>query len=337
MNPILAAIVEFVGLCMFMQGNDRYTVHVVLPNVQEQSVTHRPVPVATRGDIQLVQSRDKFKVDPRLALDHKVITMDQHTAIIAWLGAPESVVNWTPKTLKPVPQYQYVELKGEQIRIIGNGQSPPPGVPPNLPKVTNACEKEKLRPDYVARSAAIVKLDEGTLTACRPKIKDAPASRVDTTLTLETTGPIIIETLTKPVRRLALKASDLVIIGNVPTVWVNSAPDTTWPLHGEAGHYQGFYTVLTSGGAGCAHQDVGDVPVCGGEGPGFHVTAPEPAGPASTNDTGRFAAGNVTTGRQGFKTDARVWREGTTAPSTPTSGPCPNCFVTYACSNSQYP
>jgi hypothetical protein len=331
MNQLLAAaVIEFVGLCMFKAGDAKYPVHVVLPNVQQTTTTHQHAgPVAGQKDIQLVQN-DKRRFTP-------VITMDQHTAIIAWLGPPIAAVNWTPQTLKPVPQYQYVELKGEQIRIVASTANDRPTIPQTLPRVTYQCGAQRLiAPDYsapnYAKAAGVVKIEAGDLFSCRPRINGIPASRVDTRLRYRTNGPIVIETLTKPVKRLTLKAADLVVIGNVPTVWVNSAPNTAMSLHGEAGHYQGFYTMLTGAGVGCQHQQ-SSAPECPDDGPEFSPLAPEPPNP---DTRGRVPA--AAQNPQSFRTEHRIWREGTIATTpVPTTGPCPQCFVTYACSNSQYP
>jgi hypothetical protein len=338
MNPLLAAaVIEFVGLCMFKEGDQKYPVHVVLPNVQQTSVPHHHPPVAQRGDIQLVQNRRRV-FDPRQSVEQpRIITMDQHSAIIAWLGPPVAVEGWTPKTLKPVPQYQYVELKGEQIRIVGNGTSAYPEVPAVLPHVVKGSCSDSLVPNYAAKSAAIVLIEEGTLDACRPLINKERSTRIDTTLEVETTGPLVIETVTTPVKRLKLNAADLVVIGNVPTAWVNSAPDMAKSLHNEAGHYRGFYTVLARGGAGCAQQQV-TAPECKRDGPLFGVKAPDDP-KATGGGTSRFATGDLNAPPQRFNTAYNVWREGAAPPPTPTPTPgaCPNCFMTYACSNSQYP
>lgn len=298
MKLLVAATIQFVGLCMVRSGEAPNTVEVVLPRIEQ---------------ISMAAMRHTQTKGPKTSSNAAKSAVDTgaHTAIIAYKVAKETPAGWVPAKLRPAPEYWYVTLTHERLQIAIDPTATPevPKVPPELPRMKHNCETAELVPEYdrpYSRAAAVVDVTGGKLVACRPKFGNYTGQRIDTQWTLPGSPSTI--TITAGTKKLVVDAGSAVIIGNVPNTWLNSDPadPTTSNIDVEGAHYRGFYTMLKNSDQ-CTQQ---------------LVTVGECMGPEL----------NITLGgwRPARKNDPHTNTAKMTAPIT-------QQMETYSCSNSQYP
>jgi hypothetical protein len=228
MHALLAAvtIVKFVGLCAF---TDRLPnapgMHAVLPRIADGS------------------------------------GIEQHVAILAYHGKACAKAPCPGVTLRGVPGYRYIPLDGGRVHFQVNGENPEPtaaSLPP-LPHLATCCPNMgKLSgafrgPSYEG-AAAIVDIPAGTLTSCGAQIAgmDASHKRIDTTLSLQSTGKTIVVSIVRndaETTTLTLRADAAIIIANLPKPWV-AGHRLDYHMTGTP-HYQAYYGMGSGDGSAC--------------------------------------------------------------------------------------
>lgn len=303
MMPLLAeanAILQVVGLALVMNGNPG--VDVVLPRVQSLHATPH---TATARQAVTVKHQTHMMID-------------DHAAILAFptyvlLSDPNP--GWNVLPLKPVNDYSYVALDGEHLQLIVNGQNAVATVPNKLPRISHGCGGDSTargssrgrfppppltagyQPPHYSQAAAVLRIAAGSVDACTANVNGDKRGRVDTRVSLNNDGTVILKATKNGVsRQLTFDGDSLLILANVPKRWLDGNPYTAL---NDLGHFEAYYTMLDPNRrAGCRRQPPPDsLPSCG-------ETALRP---------------------MGGKTE------------TPVTLPEPLRFMTYDCSNSSYP
>jgi hypothetical protein len=338
-----AAIVHFVGLCVFTQQSSIATqaarphaarfdrpassshIVVILPRVASPSPSPNPNPSIT------AKTGTAFR--PPGAED-----VETHTAVIVfracdYLGSK----GWNPIDLQRADDegsaLLYVELDKDIVTIQANGNNPPISLAgsglPSISAEVPANAPKDLLPGYrwpYDAAAAVFDIAGGTLKTCRSRTQvknvdgtviDAP-KRVDTEITLNNDGVLIFSA---PGKSLKLKGNNTkVAIGNVPLHYAKTL------VGGYVPHYRVYCAMVgTTNPALCQAPSAGAIDPCYDD-----YMLPPP------HDDGGSSATRQT---------ARMTTPGTTPTPTPPNTPTfvgswpPIIFrlVGPECSNTQYP
>jgi hypothetical protein len=197
--------------------------------------------------------------DSRRVEDHVAVLIFETSSYINSPNWPRTVL---PKKVANEPEYSYVLLDGDRVTFVTSGGNNPPATTANLslPHLTQVCPATaKLRPDYVppySGVAAVFNIPEGVLESCRSTANEPPyGRRVDTKVTLETSGVFIISASTmKMTKELRLRPDAAgrvrVAVANVPAKFLfgTYTPTPTGQVDGVP-HVHAYYAMVGNGSA----------------------------------------------------------------------------------------
>lgn len=242
MNELIATI-HFIGLCLFTTvASTDAKLHVVLPRIQSTGMERQQ-----RGAVATPR--------PRAGL----AGVENHTAFLSYKDSDfVNVAGWTPQKLPHQTGFSYIVLTGEAISFYTNQPNDPTtAAPPDLPK-GNCCTSQTLRAAFHAAdgsgAAAIVRVPQGTLTACgsRPGGGADPNPRVDTKLKLTNSGVLVVVGTTKQQSRsLILKGGATLYVANLPSQWVSNV--TYVHVHGSVKHNAVYPAMFDHGTSTCPY------------------------------------------------------------------------------------
>jgi len=215
--------------------------------------------------VGLVVLHDQPKAGVRAILPKAEHHVESHTAIVAFKTT--DLVNktgWTSSNLTAVAggKYSYVVLHGEHISFEVNGRNERAAVPKKLPSLTKNCRAmTSLDPGYLPPyklASAVVLIPVGTLDTCRARTQNSEG-RIDTTIALSNSGAF---KLTSPGKSLTFRDNTTVLIGNVPTNWLERrAGDPSSAPHSDA-YFAMALSSTPRPGSKCSLERVTGVPDC---------------------------------------------------------------------------
>ena len=239
------AIIHFIGLCLFTDlATSDHKLHVILPRIQATGISHQLNLQASRIPRDAVQFQQPH-VTPGLG------NVENHTAFLAFRDQDLlNVQGWTAQPLPGQPGYKYIVLNGETLTFNANAANVASVKPSDLPSV-KCCANQNLlagfKPSDGGAAAAIVRVPEGALATCSSQPAGAIYGndyRIDTRLTLENTGGVMVWGDTKQkARALVLKGNATLYIANLPSKWVLNQPYAN--THGGTPHYRAYTAMFT--------------------------------------------------------------------------------------------
>ncbi|MEO8381391.1 MAG: hypothetical protein ABI779_17155 [Acidobacteriota bacterium] len=154
--------------------------------------------------------------------------VEDHMALIAF--EPADVVAVTGWTVHPLgtTAFQYIELTGEQISFLADGNNNVAIRDPRLGHTGGAQLKAAYQPPYPGASAVFL-IPKGELFACASSTAGTQG-RIDTKLKLNNLGTL---TLQAPGKTLVLQGNANVVVANVPFAWAATRSQT----HSGLPHY----------------------------------------------------------------------------------------------------
>lgn len=319
------AIIQIIGLAVVTPAAGT-GIDIVMPRVQSmQSHTTSPRhqtanaqavslarPIAGRATIQagpIVAERNQ--VQPTLV---PAPMIDDHIAIIAFPNGSlvAQSAGWNVQPLPPLAaEYSYVVLNGEHLQLLSAESNEVATVPGGLPKLNYQCSDRMLQQPYspvwnaeyqppvYPRAAAVIHVPRGKTDACLADVNGDVRGRADTRIHLNNGGTVVIEAKkNNQTKTLAFDGNTLLMIANAPADWVHSNGSGSKL---DVRHYEAYYSMLDAAAAtNCMRQ-----------------------GPPALARCDVATAARPSATQAGPRTN---W------PSTP-----PELFMTYECSNSQYP
>jgi hypothetical protein len=195
MNVLAAALVQIIGLAVLRNECEVGGMHVILPSVGTAS-SH-------------VES-------------HSAILVFREDARVHRRFVDRS--EWQSFPLKPMPGYSYVKLTRDRVGFIVNGANGLAEIPAGLPHLERSCPlmeelSQGYQPPEYSAAAAVVMIPNGTTSACR-----SANGRIDTRVWMNNTGNFHVVAGNK---RITLRDDAVVMIVNLPTTWVEDAPEET--------------------------------------------------------------------------------------------------------------
>jgi hypothetical protein len=247
------------------------------PTIHEQLQTGTHVVAAATTAVPAASSMDNMAIEEHVSF----IAFDKNKLLLA--------TGWEPKPLDAVPGLVYVRLDGEQITV-----APLPAARPRavasatsdkrpgrvsstyveellLPHLRGNCcsAMQKLSGDYLPPTyrgaAAVFDLPAGKAAACRANTRGVNSNRIDTRVTIENDGVLVISYGTGARRKELLLAGDTeVMAANIPADFVLGSQSTGFV--GTAHHYLAYYRMgAQANGCNkfeCATSRTADIPPC---------------------------------------------------------------------------
>lgn len=246
MSSVLAAgtlIVRIIGLATVTDAvpND-CGVHVIVPRVEYSAGSH-----AQHGTSKHVEDHTAFLVVHKDNYDDAKST-------------------WKLKTLPAYKDYRYVELDGDEIRVITDAANDPPSLQNlKLPSLKGCCTKpgtpNTLKEAYQAPytgAAAVLDVHGGIITGCSVPATGAQ-SRYDTEIAMKHRGAVKISGDTMKVRKeIRLKGlpiigakQSVVYIANLPTCFLTNTCKPKPATAADSAPHSDVYMAMMSNSAAC--------------------------------------------------------------------------------------
>lgn len=215
------AVIHFIGLVLFTtQVENDPGLHAILPAIRHPfdtpPIASAPPPGVSAGVASHTLGRHIETHAALLIFRRDIIENDSH---------------WKTSRFPPtagLAQYRYVQLTGEHITFIADAPSYVSAeLPPDMPRLSCATPAE-LTSGYqrpYSEAAAVVDIPEGTMSVC--EAKGVAPGRIDTRLTLNTTGTLtVLAVKSGVVKTLVLDTSNnpTIYLANVPSPRLNDTP-----------------------------------------------------------------------------------------------------------------
>lgn len=222
------------------------------------------------------------RVDYASHAGHDSPQVEDHTAmLVVHKNQYDPASTWTMKPMPGYPDYLYLELDGDQLRVVTNGTNTAPSLKTvRLPSLQGCCSaagtKKKLRSTFQAPytgAAAVLDVTGGKVSGCRAPAKGENQSRYDTEIFVNHEGKATISGDTmkerKEVRLRNLSGAKpaVVYLANLPTCFLdNSCQPKTAAAPDGLSHVHAYYSMLQGDTSKCT-SSMKKCPVAGGQPP----------------------------------------------------------------------
>lgn len=256
MVTVAAAVVQFVGIVVFSDqlspGQDH--LQAIMPRISA------PDPHARKhGSVS--EERPVPTINPHV---------EEHTAFIAFRACDYvSSRGWAPRGLETVPGYLFVPLDGEHVEfsapgLTNSGTLRPSSARPKLDRqgrlklphlrpfctseATPVTLKKEFQPPFDG-AVAVFDIRSGRVSACTGVINKEQSTRVDTRLTIDNAGLLVISAskTNESSKEIHLRDGAHVLVAHLPNDAVTGQSSAT--ANSSQPHYTAYYDMIDHAGA----------------------------------------------------------------------------------------
>jgi hypothetical protein len=222
------------------------------------------------------------RVDSTAHAGHDSPHVEAHTAmLVVPTDQYDPASTWKMKPMPAYPEYMYLELDGDSLRVITNGTNPAPSLKTvRLPSLQGCCAaagpKKKLRPAFQAPytgAAAVLDVTGGKVVGCRAPAKGENQFRYDTEIfvnhggTAKISGDTMKERKEVRLRNLSGPKPAVVYLANVPSCFpTNTCQTKAASAPDGLSHVHAYYSMLQGDTSQCT-PTMKKCPVTGGQPP----------------------------------------------------------------------
>jgi len=268
------AIIHFIGIILFttqstMYRDQNFQTQRLQSQAQSQTQIYQRVAITSQRQPMFNNGTKVVAILPRVPA-----SVESHTALISFRACDYIASSgWNLMSLGR-DGILYVELNHDTVSFQTSAPNPAINLPATLPlpHLNDSLQSpHNLQAGYTpatgyASAAGVVDMPVGVLSACGINVQEGQPPRIDTEVTLNTNGPLVIVSGSK---KLTLKADAHFSIGNVPLGFAKFHQGDNMTM---AGHYVAYCAMADGTVSICKPPAITSVSTCMSDAASYKTT-----------------------------------------------------------------